>query len=100
MTASLFEVRPIIEDHDRKISMIDRDVALLRHAQTDLKIDVVEAGDQNRVLIINAIEINRAMLTGIVEETNRDIHRLNRQLATLATITASGFLAMIWLLVG
>ena len=100
MTASLFEVRPIIEDHDRIISVIERDVALLRHSQTDLKIDVIDAGEKNRTLIINAIEINRAMLTGIVETTNLELRLLHRKVAAVATVTASGFLAMIWLLVG
>jgi len=100
MTDSLFEVRPIIEDHEKKISVIKREVATLRQAQTELKIDVVEAGEKNRVLIINAIEINRAMLSGIVETTNSDLRLLHKQLAAVATVTASGFLAMIWLLVG
>jgi hypothetical protein len=100
MTASLFEVRPLLEEHERKISAVERDVVLIRHAQTDLKLDVVDAGEKNRLLIINAIEINRAMLSDIVETLTMDVRFLRRELAALAVVTAVGFVAMIWLLVG
>jgi hypothetical protein len=104
MSTSLFEVRPVIEEHERKISEVERDIALLHHAQTDLKIDLVDAGEKNRTLIINAIEINRKLLTGISQDIYRDIQRINKsidiKIAALAFTTIIGFSTVIYLLVG
>jgi len=104
MTAGLFEVRPFLEDHDRKITTLERDIVLLTRAQTDLKIDVVEAGENNKTLIIDAIEINRKFMTGIAEDIHGELRRMNRlldiKLAALTSIVVAGLFATLYLLVG
>jgi hypothetical protein len=104
MTASSFEPRPEANPREIEITLLERDIATLTRIQTDLKIDLVEANEKNRSLIINAIEINRKLLTDISNDICGDLRNMNRlinvKFAALAIANVIGFFTVIYLMVG
>lgn len=102
MSSGLFEIRPLIESHERAIADIKRDMVYYKQIQNDLKIDLVENADTNRRMVLAAIEVNRIALEAASDDMIRQLHAVRSdvgvKLVTLAATMVAWLIAVIVLI--